>query len=88
MKKTIAFIVLGSLGVLQYVYFQFTPLAFNYSYKVVPDSEYGKFGLMTLETTVTRDWTAGIIGALIGIVLLCLGIIQLRRKRQHTSEIK
>jgi len=83
MKLNITLIVLGVVGVLQYIYFQLTPLALNYSYELVPDPEYGQFGLKTIETTVTRDWTVGVIGLLIGLVLLSIGVYKLVKSRKH-----
>jgi len=86
MKLNITLIVLGVVGVLQYIYFQLTPLALNYSYELAPDPEYGQFGLMDLETTVTRDWTVGVIGLLIGLVLLSIGVYKLVKSRKHYDQ--
>jgi len=83
MKLSIVFMILGTLGVAQYVYWQFTPLALNYNYSVVPAEEYGQFGLKTIETTVTRDWTVGVVGLLIGLVLLSIGVYKLVKSRKH-----
>lgn len=85
MKLSITLIVLGILGIFQYVYFQFTSLALNYTYKIWPDEEFGKFGLQHIETTVTRDWSLGLAGILIGAVLLVLGIWRLKRIRQNSK---
>ena len=83
MKKGIIPIMLGVFGVAQYIYFQSTPLAYNYHYESVPDPTYGKFGLMTIITTTTRDWTIGLVGLLIGLVLLSLGIFWLARQKRQ-----
>jgi hypothetical protein len=83
MKLSIVFTILGAFGVAQYVYWQFTPLALSYSYRVVPAEEYGQFGLKTIETTVTRDWTVGVVGLLIGLVLLSIGVYKLVKSRKH-----
>ncbi len=87
MKRKIVLFTLGTLGIAQYIYFQCTPLAFNYSYETIPDPILGKFGVMNLETTMTRDWTLGIIGLLIGLVLLILGTIQLIKEHKQIKVI-
>jgi hypothetical protein len=81
MKLNITLIALGVVGVLQYIYFQFTPLALKYSYEMTPDPEFGEFGLINLETSVTRDWMLGIIPALVGVCLLVFGVVRLALKR-------
>jgi len=87
MKQGIALVVLGILGIAQYIYFQFTPLAFNYSYSVTPDKDFGEFGLMHLDTIVTRDWSVGIVGAGLGILLLLVGVFKLKRARITKGKI-
>jgi len=67
----IALVVLGIFGILQYVYIQFTPLALNYG-GVVTESMYGT--TVITEVVMVRDWSLGIIGALIGVVMLSLGV--------------
>jgi Sec-independent protein secretion pathway component TatC len=85
MKLGVILTILGILGIAQYVYFQFTPLALKYSYVVTPDSAYGQFGLNHITTIATRDWTLGIVGLVIGVVLLILGIVKLRVKYESQT---
>lgn len=79
MRKAIILIVLGSLGILQYIYFQFTPLAYNYE-GVVTETDIFGHEIIT-EVIWTRDWTAGIVGALIGIILLFFGVGYFRSRK-------
>jgi len=88
MKLGLTFLVLGILGIAQYTYWQFTPLALNYSYIVVPAEEYGQFGLKTIEMIITRDWTVGVIGLLVGLVFLAIGIYKLIKiRRQYAQQL-
>ena len=85
MKLGAILTTLGILGIIQYIYFQFTPLALKYSYIITPDPNYGQFGLNHITTIATRDWTLGIVGLVIGIVLLTLGIITLKVKHESQT---
>lgn len=88
MKKRTAIIllVLGSIGILQYLYFQFcTTIALDYHYTTYPDSEFGKFGLMHIERTVTRNWAVGIIPAIIGPILVLVGGVSLGKRKSEAS---
>ena len=75
MKVAITFLVLGIAGIAQYIYFQFTPLAFNYD---VYQSD------NLIHVTATRDWTVGLVGAVAGIVLLGLGVYRYRKSRAQS----
>lgn len=72
MKVVITLLILGVAGVGQYVYFQLTPLAYNYSV-------YESGGLV--HVIATRNWTVGLMGAVIGMVLLGLGIYRYRHRK-------
>ena len=78
MKAAIVLVVLGVIGVAQYVYFQFTPLAYTYEYYTyyMPGVPHEMIGV-----NVTRDWGLGLVGAIVGAVLLGLGIYRFRRCR-------
>jgi len=82
MKLGIALIVLGILGIAQYAYFQFTPLALNYA-GVVTESIAGQD--VVTEILWTRDWTSGIVGVAMGVGLLIFGIFRLKRAK-HESQ--
>ena len=71
MKVTIALLILGIAGLAQYIYFQFTPLAYNHTF-------YESGGLTYM--TTTRDWTLGLIGAVVGAILLGVGIYRYRHR--------
>jgi len=89
MKKrwAIVLLVLGVFGVLQYFYFQFfTTLALDYHYTTYPDPEFGKFGLMHIETTVTRNWGVGIVPAIVGTIFVLVGGINLGRKKKAETQ--
>ena len=75
MKGAIALMILGVAGIGQYIYFQFTPLAYNY--------DLSKSGNM-IHVTATRDWTVGLIGAVIGAILLGIGIYRHRQRISQT----
>jgi hypothetical protein len=79
MKLGITLIILGSLGVLQYIYFQCTPLALNYGGVVTE-----KIGGVDVVTEIiwTRDWSVGIVGALIGAVILFFGVYRLMKTKK------
>ena len=68
-------LVLGVAGVGQYVYFQLTPLAYNYDL-------YESGGM--IHVTATRDWTVGLAGAVVGAALLGLGIYRYRHRKVQT----
>jgi len=82
MKLGIVLIALGILGIAQYVYFQFTPLALDYA-GVVTERIAGQ--AVVTEILWTRDWTSGIVGAAIGVGLLIFGVSRLRRAK-HESQ--
>jgi len=71
MKGTIALLIIGVAGLAQYIYFQFTPLAYNYDLY-----ESGNL----IHVTATRDWTVGLAGALVGAILLGVGIYRYRHR--------
>ena len=74
MKKGIILTVLGAIGILQYSYFQlFTKLAFNYESEIILE-DVGGMQVPMIYVTVTRDWTVGVGGAVIGLILLIWGI--------------
>jgi len=78
MKAAIVLVVLGIIGMGQYVYFQFTALAYTYEYYKY--HEPGVPGEM-IGVNVIRDWGVGLAGAIVGAVLLGLGIYRFRRCR-------
>ena len=82
MKLGIVPIVLGILGIAQYAYFQFTPLALDYA-GVITERIAGQD--VVTEILWTRDWTLGIVGAAIGVGLLIFGIYRLRRAKRESQ---
>ena len=79
MKLGITLIILGSLGVIQYIYFQLTPLALKYG-GVVTERIAGHD--VVTEIIWVRDWYVGIVGALIGVVILFFGIYRLMKTKK------
>jgi len=79
LKLGITLIILGCLGVAQYIYFQFTPLAFNYG-GVVTEKIAGHD--VVTEIIWVRDWSVGIVGALIGAVILFFGVYRLMKTKK------
>lgn len=77
-KVAIVLVVLGITGIGQYVYFQFTPLAYTYEYYTyyIPGVPYEMIGV-----NMIRNWGVGLAGAIVGIMLLGIGIYRLRRCR-------
>lgn len=73
-------VVLGVIGLGQYVYFQLTPLGYKYEYYTynMPGIPYDMIGV-----NVTRDWTVGLVGLIIGVVLLGVGLYRLRQYKAH-----
>jgi hypothetical protein len=89
MKKrwAVVLLVLGIFGVLQYFYFQFfSTLALDYHYTTYPDPEFGKFGLMHIETTVTRNWSVGIVPAIVGVIFVLIGGLKLGKNKGAESK--
>jgi hypothetical protein len=78
MKVAITLLVLGLAGLAQYIYFQFTPLAYNY--------DLYESGSM-IHVTATRDWTIGLVGAILGAILLGVGIYRLRHRKTQSQSI-
>ena len=79
MKKGIIFIILGIIGLAQYAYFQSTALAYVIDGVV-------KEGPVIVEVLHHRDWTLGIAGAIIGTILLILGIYWSRQARLNLAK--
>jgi hypothetical protein len=75
MKVAIALLILGIAGLAQYIYFQFTPLAYNYTLH-----ESGNL----IQVIATRDWTVGLIGAVVGAILLGVGIYRYQHRNIQT----
>jgi len=89
MKKrwAIVLIVLGCIGVIQYFYFQFfTTLALDYHYVTTPDPTWGKYGLIHIETTVTRNWLVGIIPAIVGVIFVLIGGVKVGKNKSASVE--
>ena len=81
MKGTIALIALGVIGLGQYAYFQFfTKLAFVYDYEQTL-TDVGGLQVPMISVIVIRDWTVGLAGAVIGIILLVVGVYRLKRRK-------
>jgi len=74
MKLAIALIILGAVGLGQYVYGQLTPLAYEYGGTVPGVGE-----------VWVRNWMAGLVGAIIGAIFLGIGIYRLRKARVKSS---
>jgi len=72
MKVAIALLILGIAGIVQYIYFQFTPLAYNYTL-------YESDNLV--HVIATRNWTVGLAGAVVGAILLGLGIYRYHHRK-------
>ena len=83
MKRTIALIVLGIIGLGQYAYFQLTPLAYKYETIITGQAPGGGD---ILSVVVTRDWIAGLGGAVIGIILLGIGLYRLRHRKARGAD--
>ena len=85
MKATITLIVLGAIGLGQYAYFQlFTKLAFNYEYELVIENV-GGIEVPMVHSIMTRDWLVGLGGAIIGAILLGIGIYRLKHRKARTA---
>ena len=78
MKAMVVLIVLGIIGLAQYAYFQFTPLAYKYETVIIGQAPDGG---NILSVIVTRDWLAGLGGAIIGAILLGIGIYRLKHRK-------
>ena len=86
MKGTIALIVLGIIGLGQYAYFQlFSNLAFNYEYELVIENV-GGIEVPMVHVITTRDWVVGLGGAIIGIILLGIGLYRLRHRKTRGAD--
>lgn len=85
MKRVIILIVLGVIGLAQYAYFQlFTKLAFNHEYELVIENV-GGIEVPMVHVIVTRDWIVGLGGAIIGAILLGIGIYRLRHRTTNSG---
>ena len=81
MKAMVVLIVLGVIGLGQYAYFQlFTKLAFNYEYELVIENV-GGIEIPMVYSIMTRDWLVGLGGAVIGAILLGIGIYRLKHHK-------
>jgi len=81
MKAMVVLIVLGVAGLGQYAYFQlFTKLAFNYEYELVIENV-GGIEIPMVHSIMTRDWLVGLGGAIIGAILLGIGIYRLKHRK-------
>jgi len=81
MKGTIALIVLGIIGLGQYAYFQlFTKLSWNYEYEIVMENV-GGIEVPMVNVIVTKDLGVGLGGAIIGAILLGIGIYRSRHRK-------
>lgn len=81
-KATVVLLVLGAIGILQYVGVQLTSLAYKYEVVVIGQAPDG--GDM-LGVNVTRDWTVGLVGLIIGVVLLGIGVYRFSHHRNITK---
>ena len=79
-KLALTLITLGSLGIIQYIYFQFTPKYGRILLREIVDHE------VIAEIIWTKDWSIGIAGALIGVVILFLGIMQCQIERRKVKK--
>jgi len=73
--RAIILIVLGIVGLGQYGYFQSSPLA--YVIDGVVRENVGGYPVV-VEIISHRDWTVGIVGAIVGLMLVGWGIYKIR----------
>lgn len=76
MKRGIVETIIGVVGIVQYAYYQlFSSLSLKFEVEQDPPM-----------IIYSRDWTVGVIGAIIGLIFLVVGLCRIREARA-TKEV-
>jgi hypothetical protein len=84
MKAAMALIAMGVAGFAVYAYVQLTSLSSEFVGYAIGSSADPEFPGSATPIYV-RDWTVGLAGAIIGIILLGIGVYRLRRYRKSRN---